>query len=456
MNIKKNLDKSIFREYDIRGDSSLIDDNTSYTIGRGYASKLIEYGLNTCVVGHDNRISSDRICDALLKGIIDGGVDVIYIGLVTTPMHNAAMKHLKVESGIMVTASHNPTNDNGFKFSYKDYNNVYGEKIKEFYDFLCKGDFSSGKGTITYVDTKVSYLNELLKNININKTFKIAVDCANGTTAIIIRDVFKKLNLGVTYLNDISDGTFPNHHPDPFVKENMFQLIDYVKSFNLDLGIAYDGDGDRVGFVSNTGEIIDIDKFMALMCREIIPTSENKTVLYDVKCSKCLEDEIKRLGGKPYMYRTGGNTYVKSKVKEMDLAFGGELSGHVIFRDKYIGVDDGIYASLRFLEFLSNQDKDAASLVKELNKYYSTPEIKVKTTDDKKFEIVENVKKAVEGENASISLIDGVRIDYTDGFALVRASNTGPNLTLRFEAKTKERLDELVSKYTALVNELNT
>ena len=456
MKIKKELNRDIFREYDIRGDSSNIDDDTAYTIGLGYGSKLINLKKNVCLVGHDNRLSSERITNALLKGITDSGVDVVYIGLTTTPMHNFAMLNLKIESGIMVTASHNPKNDNGFKFSYENYQNVYGKKIKDFYNFLLEGEFKKGNGTISYTNVKEKYIKKLLENINLNKKLKVIIDCANGTTSILARDVFDRLDIDVDYLYDVSDGNFKNHHPDPFDKENMMPLEDYVKTFKYDLGIAFDGDGDRVGFVDNLGRIVDIDKFMALIIRDILPKTNNKTILYDVKCSNTLKDEIIKLGGTPYMYRTGGNTYVKSKVKEMDISFGGELSGHVIFRDKYLGIDDGIYAALRFIEFLSNQDEKVSKLVDSLNKYYSTPEIKIPSSDDTKFSCINNIRHEIDREkDVKITTIDGLRVDYEDSWALVRASNTGPNLTARFEARTEEKLEEIKEKYLKLIEKYN-
>ena len=456
MKVKKNLNRDIFREYDIRGDSSLIDDDTAYTIGLGYGSKLLEINKSVCLVGHDNRLSSERITNALLKGITDSGVDVVYIGLTTTPMQNFAMINLNIESGIMVTASHNPKNDNGFKFSFANFKNVFGQKIRDFYKFLLEGKFQKGNGTISYTNVKEKYIQTLLKDINIKKRLKVIVDCANGTTSILARDVFDRLDIDVDYLYDVSDGNFKNHHPDPFEKENMMPLEDYVKTFKYDLGIAFDGDGDRVGFVDNQGRIIDIDKFMALMCRSIIPNSDNKTILYDVKCSNTLRDEIEKLGGTPFMYRTGGNTYVKSKVKEMNLDFGGELSGHVIFRDKYIGIDDGIYAGIRFIEFLSNEDKSSSKLVDSLNKYYSTPEIRIESSDQTKFSCINNIKHEIDKEkDIKISTIDGLRVDYKDSWALVRASNTGPKLTARFEASSKEKLEEIKNKYLKLIEKYN-
>jgi len=456
MKIKSDINKDIFREYDIRGNSTFLDEDTCYTIGLGYASMLKSLDKDVCLVGHDNRLSSEKITNALLKGITDAGVDAVYIGLTTTPMHNFAMKNFKIESGIMVTASHNPTEDNGFKFSYENYKNVYGEKIKEFYNFLTRGEFSKGVGTISYIRVLDKYIDNLIRSIDIKRKLKVIIDCGNGTTSILVRSIFDKLPVDVIYINSVSDGSFPNHHPDPFDAENMVPLSDYVKTLKYDLGISFDGDGDRVGFVDNNGKIVDIDKYMALMIRDILPTAQNKTILYDMKCSNALKDEIEKLGGIPFMYRPGGNTYVKNKIDEMKLVFGGELSGHVIFNDKYIGIDDGIYAGLRMLEFLSNRKEKLSTLVNSLNKYVSTPEIKIESNDNKKFECIEKIKKEIENEkDITITTIDGLRVDYKDKWALVRASNTGPNLTARFEAKTKDDLEEIKTKYLDLITKYN-
>ena len=449
------LDKTIFREYDIRGEyNKLLDENTAYKVGLAFGTIIKRNGKNICVVGHDNRLSSESLTESLLKGILETGVNVKYLGLVTTPMYYFACLYLKIDSGIMVTASHNPVNDNGFKIALSNYDNACGDKIQDIYNIACGNNFESGHGNIENIDIKNSYLERILRDININRKLKVVLDPANATGSIIIKEVFDKLNIDPIYINDVSDGRFPNHHPDPSVPENMKQISEKVKEEHADCGIALDGDADRVGLVDELGNIINIDTYMAIVWDDIMSKVSNKTALFDVKCSKQLEDEITKLGGNPYIYRTG-NSYQKNKIKEMDLAFGGELSGHVFFRDRWDGFDDGIYAGIRFLEILAKNNKKASELDDNMSKYFSTPEIKIKTTEELKFNIVEKIKTYCVNKNYKIVTVDGVRVQFPDGWALVRASNTGPNLTTRYEANTKERLENIKNEFENLINEYN-
>lgn len=453
MKIKKDINRAIFREYDIRGEyGSQIDEDSAYTIGLSYGTKIKSLGKTTCIVGHDNRLSGEILTNALIKGIRETGIDVICIGLVTTPMYYFACLHLRVDTGVMVTASHNPVNDNGFKIALENYDNACGKQVVELYDSCVSGNFASGSGSIRKVDIKNEYVNRVLKDIYLPRKLKVVVDPANATTSIVIKDIFSKINAEVIYINEISDGSFPNHHPDPSVKENMEDLKKKVLDVHADLGIGLDGDGDRLGIIDELGNFVAADTYMAVFWDDLMPKIENKTALFDVKCSKQLEDEIIRLGGKPYIYRTG-NSYQKNKIKELNLAFGGELSGHVFFRDKWEGFDDGIYASLRLMEIISKTGKSMSELYSHLNKYYSTPEIKVLAGEESKFKIVDTVKEYCINKNIDIITEDGVRASYKDGWALVRASNTGPNITMRFEATTEKRLEELRQEYTKLIEE---
>lgn len=456
MKIKENINKYIFRGYDIRGVVPTdIDVSTAYTIGVGFGSKLYELGKENCVVGHDNRISSPDLHQALLQGLLDTGVNVYDLGLCTTPMYYFACINLKIDSGIMITASHNPKDENGFKFAFSDYQNAKGSEIEDFYNYIKKGNFHYGEGSITKKDVKNEYLIALTDNLSFGKRkVKVVLDPGNGTTSILLDDVFKRLDVDYTIINGKSDGTFPNHHPDPSIESNLTELKEVVKKTNSDVGLAFDGDGDRVGVISNKGEFIPIDYYMIIIIRDIINKVKNKTFLYDVKCSKSLEDEIIKLGGTPYCYRTG-NSYTKAKVKELDLPFGGELSGHVYFRDKFLGFDSGIYAGIRLLEILSNTNKSVEELLEGVNKYYSTPEMKYKSRDDIKAKVIEKIQAYCEEKGYNINTIDGVRITFTDGWASVRMSNTGPNITARFEATTKERLEEIKNEFEGLIKKYN-
>ncbi len=453
MEITKNINKDIFREYDIRGVYPTdLTENVSYTIGRGFASYIRDLGKNVCVVGHDNRLSSPLLYDSLIKGLTDSGVDVISLGLCTTPMYYYACIYKKIYQGLMVTASHNPKEYNGYKIAFSEEGNAKGKEITDFYDYLMKGDFKEGHGLVTEYNVHDDYIDLFDKSLSFgSRTPRVLIDPGNGTTSIIVHDLFDRYLDGVQYIFDESDGTFPNHHPDPAVEENLSILKKKVVEGNFDCGISFDGDGDRVGLVSNSGKYIPADLIMLIVIRNIINKVSKKEFLYDVKCTKALSDEIEKLGGKGVMYRTG-NSYTKAAVRDMDLPYGGELSGHMYFRDKFPGFDSGIYAGLRICEILSHTDKSIDELLEGINKYYSTPEIKIATTDDAKFKIVEKVREYADSRNYKYVTMDGVKIMFDDSWALVRASNTGPNLTLRFEARSEERLEELKSEFLGVVN----
>lgn len=449
------MDQSIFKEYDIRGTYPInINENIAYKIGLGYGSYLQEFlGEKTCVVGRDNRLSSLSLSNALIKGIADSGCNVYNYGQITTPMHYLT-RHINHLKGIMVTASHNPKDDNGFKFSFDDLANARGQMIYDFRDYILKENFLKGNGSIEQKNITQDYLNYMKKNIDMGqKKVKAVIDLGNGATTCIAKKVHALFpNLEITYLCDENDGSFPNHHPDPAVEENMTMLKEKVLELKADVGIAYDGDGDRLGIVLENGEYISADQYMILIIKDLIPKAINKTILYDVKCSKALEDEIIKLGGTPYCYRTG-TSYTESKTKELNLSFGGEFSGHIFFNDRDYALGSGIYAGLRLLEILSKTDQSLSTMLKDTSNYYQTPEIKVPTTNELKFEIVKHVIDYVKEKKYEYNDIDGVRVNFDYGWALVRASNTGPNLTLRFEATTEEELNKLKEEFTSVVNQ---
>ncbi len=448
------INPSIFKEYDIRGIyPSEINEQVAFEIGKGYGSYLQEkLNQKKCVVGHDNRLSSLSLTNALIEGILSTGCDVYNYGLITTPMHYYTRYQNQV-FGIMVTASHNPKEDNGFKFSFDKLANARGQMIYDFRDYITKGNFLKGQGTIILKDIKKEYLDYMKRNIQMGeKHLKAVIDLGNGATTCIAKDIHALFpNLDIVYICDENDGTFPYHHPDPAVEENMEMLKQKVIETKADVGIAYDGDGDRIGIVLENGQYISADQFMLLIVKHLLPTLQNKTILYDVKCSKSLEDEIIRLGGTPYCYRTG-TSYTEAKTRELNLEFGGEFSGHIFFNDRDYALGSGIYAGLRLLEILSKTNQTLSEMLEYSTKYYSTPEIKIKTTNEKKFEIVSKVLDYVKGKNYQYNDIDGVRVNFQDGWALVRASNTGPNLTIRFEAKTEEYLEQLKKEFMDVVN----
>lgn len=457
MNIKENINENIFRGYDIRGIyPKELDEDTVYTVGLGFGSHIKTLGKTTCVIGHDNRLSGESLYNALMEGIKATGINIISLGLCTTPMYYYACIKLGIPSGVMVTASHNPKDDNGLKFAFDESGNCKGQEIQDFLAFIKKGNFSySSEGTVTEYDIKDEYLELFKNNLNFgNRPLKVVIDPGNGTTSIIAKKMYEMFPIELHVINGESDGRFPNHHPDPCVEDNLEQLKAKVKEINADIGLGFDGDGDRLGVVSETGEFIPTDQYMIIIIRDIINKVEKKEFLYDVKCSKSLSDEIERLGGKCLCYRTG-NSYTKAKVRDEDLPFGGELSGHVYFRDRWPGFDSGLYAGLRLLEILSHTDKTVTELLYGINKYYSTEELKYKSSDDKKFAIIEKIAEYAKEKEYHFIDIDGVKVLFDDGWALVRASNTGPNITARFEAKTEERLEELQKEFVDLINKYN-
>lgn len=450
------LNRLMFREYDIRGIwNEDITEEISYHIGRAYATKLLSFGKNKMIVGYDNRLSSPIIEENLVKGLTEGGVNVVRLGLVTTPMYYYAWDKLNIRAGIMITASHNPKEYNGFKMSYNGIHNMFGKDVSDLYYVIINGIYSEGNGTIEYADIKEDYVKMIHNHIDMgNNKLKVVYDCGNGTTSIVAHDIFKS-NEYIEYIPifDESDGTFPNHHPDPAVEENLKQLKEKVLEVKADCGIAFDGDGDRVGVVDNQGNMIPIDKFMIIIWRDIYNKVAKKEGFFDVKCSKALKDELIKLGVKPVETRTG-NSYTKKISVENDYPFGGEMSGHLYFRDKFIGNDDGIYAGLRLVEILSKTNKKCTELLDNIPVYYSTDENKVPVEDAIKDKIVSRVEEYAKEKGYNYLTIDGVKVLYDDGFALVRKSNTTPNITTRYEAKTKERLEEITNEYNSLLNKL--
>ena len=449
------VNKLMFREYDIRGIyNEDIDEEVSYLIGRAFGSNLKRMGKTETLVGYDNRISSPIIEENLVKGITESGVNVVRLGLVTTPMYYYGWDLLNIKCGVMITASHNPKEYNGFKFSYNGIHNAYGKDVYDLYDTIINKNFTNGNGTITNKDIKSEYIKLLWENIELgNRKLKVVYDCGNGTTSIVAKEVFNNPNIEFIPIFADSNPEFPNHHPDPCVEENLAYLKKKVLETHADVGIAFDGDGDRVGVVDEKGNMVEIDKYMIIIWRDIYNKVKNKKCLFDIKCSKALEDELIKLGVEPVCYRSG-NSYTKAMSVEGNFPFSGEYSGHVFFRDKFPGYDDGIYAGLRLIEILSKTNKTVSELLLGINNYYSTKELKMKVNDEIKFDIINKVKEYCLSKNYKILTIDGVKALFDDGSAVVRASNTGPNITMRYEAKTNERLNEIEKEFTNLLNKL--
>ena len=446
------INELMFREYDIRGIfNEDITEEVSYLIGRAFASKMTKLGLNKTLLAYDNRNSSPIIEKNVLNGLLDSGITVYRLGLASTPMCYFATNFYDVNCSMMITASHNPKEYNGFKFSYNGIHNAFGESVKELYNIIITEDFVDGTGEIVDCNIDEEYIKLITDNIKLgDRKLKVVYDCGNGTTAIIADKIFDRLDIEKIPLFNISDGNFPNHHPDPLVEENLQHLKEAVIKNKADLGIGFDGDGDRVGVVDENGNMLDVDKYLLIMWKYIYNKVDKKEAFFDVKCSNSLERELSKLGVKSTWTRTG-NSYTRKISYDGDYPLGGELSGHIYFRDKFPGYDDGIYNGIRLIERLSHTEKPLSKLLDGTEKCFSTKELKFKIDDTKKFQKVEEIKNYCISKNYNILTLDGVKANFEDGFALVRASNTGPNITTRYEAKTEERLKEIAEEFNSLL-----
>lgn len=446
----------IFREYDIRGKvPSDINEEVAYKIGLGYGSFLQEFlNQNTCIVSHDNRVSSESLHNSLIKGLLETGINVIDYGLTTSPMHYYA-RHINDLFGIMITASHNPSDENGFKFSFDEYTNARGIMVKDLKTYIDKGIFKTGNGKLEQKSIKEDYINYVINNLKFGKKrIKVVLDPANGVATTIARDIFEKLNIDLTIINEESDGTFPNHHPDPTIEENLKDLKEKVLEVKADIGIGFDGDGDRIGIIDELGNMVSIESYAVIILRNIIDKVQNKKFLYDAKCSDIFKDEIERLGATPVICRTG-TSYTQEKVLKENIPFGIQYVGHISLNDRLFSTESAMYSSLRLIEILSKTDKTLSELINTVPKYFNTPEQKFASSDEKKYQVIENIKKYCLEKNYKFIEIDGLRVTFKDSWAYVRASNTGPNITLRCESKNEEDLNNLVKLFTTLIDIYN-
>ena len=440
------ITKSIFREYDIRGEyPNQINEEVVRKIGNAIAGKCINLNIKEICVGRDGRNSGKSLLEALIGGLSESGIEVINIDLATSPLLYYAAKKNKYKSGIMITGSHNPKNHNGIKLVIDD-KPVSGNEIL---DLLNKDQkLSESVGSIKSLNVKDSYIEEVSQSLKINKKLKIVIDCGNGAAGFIAPDLYKNLGCEVIELYSEVDGNFPNHHPDPGKVENLKDLIQAVKTHGADLGLAFDGDGDRVGMVTNNGEIVFPDKILMMLSKDVLH-SQKGSIIFDVKCSNALSQIIKENGGSPIMSPTG-HFHIKNGIKKHNPLLAGEMSGHIFFNDKWYGFDDGHYSGARIIEMLSKNEKSIAEICNELPMLFSTPELNINVTDDNKFKIIkefaDNCK--LEGEK---NTIDGLRLDFEDGWGLIRASNTTPKLVLRFEGRSEEILNRIQNDF---LNEL--
>ena len=438
------VSQGIFRQYDIRGIVGRdLTAEVARFVGRGYAAYLAEQGrAGPIAVGRDNRPSGDMLRDALIEGLTECGVDVIDVGVIPTPLLYWSLHHVGVSGGIQITGSHNPPEYNGFKMSVGT-DSLHGEGIQRLYALGQAGTFPVGAGTVRHEEVIDRYVADVARRIGrMPRSLDVVIDCGNGAGALVAERLFDRLGLRCTYLFCDSDGTFPNHHPDPTVPENLTDLIDAVRANTADLGIAFDGDADRIGVVDGAGTIIWGDHVLILYARDVLTrTGSGQPIIFDVKCSQALPDAIRAAGGEPIMWRTG-HSLIKEKMKETGAPIAGEMSGHMFFTEGFYGHDDALYGAARLLRIIADSGYSMTDLLADVPKFVSTPEIRVDCPEEIKFGIVE---RAVAHFRASYDVldVDGVRVQFGDGWGLIRASNTQPVLVLRFEALTAERLAEI-------------
>ena len=443
------ITESIFREYDIRGVyPNEINEDIVNKIATAISLKCQQEEVTEICVGRDGRLSGKDLLNALSKGLSECGINVINIDLVTTPLLYYAAKKSKSKSGVMVTGSHNPKNYNGIKLVIND-KPVSGKEILNI--IKNNENISATPGTIISKDIKNEYISEVTKNIenNKDKKIKVVIDCGNGAAGCIAPKLFNSLGCDVIELYSEVDGNFPNHHPDPGKTENLIDLIEEVKKSNADLGLAFDGDGDRVGLVTNKGEIIFPDKILMLFSQDIL-LHQKGSIIFDVKCSNALPEIIKGLGGNPIMSPTG-HFHIKNGIKKHKPLLAGEMSGHIFFNDKWYGFDDGHYSGARVIELIWKKNESISAITDKLPKSFSTPELNINVTDETKFKIIDDFTSqcSLEGEKITI---DGLRMNFDNGWGLLRASNTTPKLVLRFEGDSIDSLNKIKTNF---LNELS-
>ncbi len=439
----KTINPQIFREYDIRGlvDQDLTRDSVE-RIGKSIGTYISRNGGKTITVGYDMRVSSIPFRDSLICGINSTGCDVIDIGMVPTPVAYFSLHHLKPDGGVMITGSHNPSEFNGFKISH-GLHSLYGERIQELRRLIDVSDYEVGMGTLKHENILEDYIQGICDLVQIPRSVKVVVDGGNGCFGIVGPKLLKKIGANITELYCEPDGKFPNHHPDPTVAKNMVDLIDKVKEEGAELGIGFDGDADRIGIVDEKGNILWGDQLLTIFARDILKRNPGATIVGEVKCSQNLFKDIEAHGGTAVM-SAAGHSLIKKKMQETNALLAGEMSGHICFSDEYYGFDDAIYAACRILKIVASSKEKVSAMLTDVPKTAATPEIRVDCPDENKFEIVRELTESFRKEYDVID-IDGVRIKFDNGWALIRASNTQPVIVFRFEANNVDHLDEIIS-----------
>lgn len=436
------LDRSIFRAYDIRGivDKGLTEE-TVYALGRAIGSMAIDSGEKRIAQGRDGRLSGARLSQALRDGLIASGCDVLDVGVVPTPLLYYATHMMDTRSGVMLTGSHNPAEYNGLKIMIGGKTLAEGG-IQEIYDRIIGNRFIEGSGDVYVVDIIDRYITRVTRDVKLARPLKVIVDCGNGVAGAVAPELFRQMGCDVTELFCDIDGRFPNHHPDPSQTENLQDLIRAMRESDADIGLAFDGDGDRLGVVTPTGEVIWPDRQLMVFSKEILSRHPGAKIIYDVKCTSHLAKVIHEAGGVPIMWKTG-HSLVKAKLAETQAALAGEMSGHIFFKDRWYGFDDAIYTAARLLEILSNTAGNCDALFSDIPNSINTPELKVYVDESEKFSLMDRLVQSADFSTADITTIDGLRVNFADGWGLVRPSNTTPCLVLRFEAESEKILRQI-------------
>ena len=438
---------TIFREYDIRGIAALeLLDADVADLGRAIGTALVRKGAKTFSLGRDCRLSSDRLHDALLEGMVSTGLHILDLGTVPTPLLYYSVFHLKTGGGVMITGSHNAAEYNGFKIM-EGTSTIHGEEIQKLHGLIERRDFESGHGSVETVDIVTPYCAEIAGQFDFARRVKVVFDAGNGVAGPVMHGLLETLNVDAVELFFTMDGRFPNHHPDPTVPANLDALVAAVKEHGAELGIAFDGDSDRIGAVDEHGRVIYGDQLMIIYSREILSRKPGAAIIGEVKCSQSMYDDIRKHGGNGIMWKTG-HSLIKAKMKEERAELAGEMSGHMFFADRYYGFDDAVYAACRLIEIVADSGKPLSFQIADLPRTFSTPELRIDCPDDLKFDVVKKVRAYFAPRYETLA-VDGVRINFSKGWGLVRASNTQPALVLRFEAET----EALLSAYRTEVEE---
>ena len=444
-----NITRSIFKAYDIRGivENELTPEVVKL-IGLAIGSESIAKGERGIVVGRDGRLTGETLSEALITGLIESGCHVVDIGMVPTPLVYFATYTKGATSGVMITGSHNPPEYNGLKIMIAG-ETLSADRIEALYARIIDEDFSYGAGSSISINIDQDYIDKIKSDIKLAKKLNIVVDCGNGIAGDIAPKLFESLGANVTKLFCLVDGSFPNHHPDPSKPENLKDLINEVLDTGADLGLAFDGDGDRLGLIDNKGKVIWADRQMILYARDVISRNSGAKIIYDVKCSSLLPQDISKHGGEPIMSRTG-HSFIKNKIKETGAELGGEMSGHIFFNERWYGFDDALYTGARLLEIISKNDDSCAEIFAKLPDRVNTPEINIHfNKHGEQHDAISKLSKDIDFPGSKINTIDGIRVDYENCWGLVRASNTTPCLVLRFEANDKEILKNIKAKFRA-------